>query len=577
MILLREKVNTYKKKYYDIIEQIEINEKVDNILNSLDNKSLFNKLDIEDLIKLLSKTNIDEKEISKIENTIKYVKINDNLNEFKNTLNSIFNCLKQLKKEVISKKECETNLKKCDELLNSIDNKHYIEDFDFIFQIFKELELDIKQVGEIVKSIDSYNRNVSNTYTVTLKEDKVEGNDKDFVNFILQNRNLFTSREIGNLNKICENDFQRLNTIYDYLVASPNFKVIIDNLKKYKTLFLSLLFFSNVDILKSIDGLAEKYSINITRLLPTFFISEKTITSNIDDEFYSHFVGNYENFVAIVNGLSIDMDITKLINECSALFMTPITVINSNIKLLNEYNISLSPSMLNCLKEQNLVKKIDRFIEAGLYDYLKKFPSILLNNDDALFHRIYYAKKNNISIKKRGLLKCITDIDGLEIDYKNYTKKVPVYRPLYFNNPRYNNVLNSTLNINSKEIESNFEFLKEYEDNSVYNIDGICFSKRKVMRIFNECVKQTEKNNFNNLRSRVNNARNIIFALVSDLILDESDYKKIVLFLLEKLGINKLQVDSTENIPLDVLRVNFGLSNEEVQDLVQKTKGNGRN
>lgn len=222
-------------------------------------------------------------------------------------------------------------------------------------------------------------------------------------------------------------------------------------------------------------------------MLPIFFISSNKDNdfSIYKDEFYHNLAGSFETLKEVILMFSSNIEPKILVTEYSTLCMTRKEKIQENINVLNLYGIPLSKNSIKCLTINNLSAKIDKFIEAGLYEYIKSVPAILLNEDEAFFYRIYYANKNGIQIKKRFLFKEITDVDGLDINRDNYLEKVKVYKPSCISS----NLLNDSKTFKSLkgDIKNNLliQLLVDYEINDfVYKISDLYFSKNKVLSIY---------------------------------------------------------------------------------------------
>ena len=84
-------LNEYKKNLESNLKQIELNDKIDNLLLSLENQDNFNKINIVELETMLNTANYDSLTIKKILMTIKYIQLNNALTkEYEKALKEAF-------------------------------------------------------------------------------------------------------------------------------------------------------------------------------------------------------------------------------------------------------------------------------------------------------------------------------------------------------------------------------------------------------------------------------------------------------------------------------------------------------
>lgn len=587
-MIVNQIVNEYKNNLEKDLKQLELNKKIDNFMLSLENQDTFNQINNDEFIELLSKTNYQKELIPSVLNTIKYIQINDSLNlEIKEFLQSIFVNLLILKKDVKQEFEIKELLEKTNSLIETINNPNlYVKNIEFLFHIFDDLKVDMEQIIKFVKEVDVHNDQVLKNKIEKNRENNPDKEEIEIINVVDNNKNkinlnnlvkenndLFTSLE----KELLRNEYvlntssigEKLNYIYETFELS----FIKNNLKKYKKLLVVLLVFSDINIIKDIVDICKNNQIKISNLAPTFFISNKSNHdfSLYEDEFYQNLSSSYESLKEVLKIFSNSINPSKLISEYSTVCMTNYDLLMSNIKTLKTYKIPLSTFSIRGLTLSDLISRIDRFIEFGLYEYIKNVPTIILNQDDAFFHRIYYAKKNNIQIKRRFLNKDITDIDGLGINRKNYKEKVRVYKPNYFNLKFYDKLLTKKQeqdNLSKNIIE---ELLSEYLVNEyTYQINNTLFSKLKVIRLYNnylEEMKKLENKNF------ITDIKGIIFSFISDVILDYDETRKIILELL-KISIKYYGLND-ENI--EILCENFAIKYEDKSSLLNYSKRNGVN
>ena len=579
-------LNEYKKNLESNLKQIELNDKIDNLLLSLENQDNFNKINIVELETMLNTANYDSLTIKKILMTIKYIQLNNSLTkEYEKALKEAFRELLELKHEVISKSECEELLIKIAKLQETITSKDlFISDFDLLFKVFAELKIPMNSIAQFVKEIDKHNQQVilnqkvleedieklGNNQKLTIKEEDSKTNS-NLQAFITKNHSLFSEFEQELLTNEYATHKEQMEEKFAYLNQAVEFKFIKDNLEMYKKLFIILLVFSNLNIIQEIIDLSKKYSIEIASLLPVFFISSNKDNdfSIYKDEFYHNLAGSFETLKEVILMFSSNIEPKILVTEYSTLCMTRKEKIQENINVLNLYGIPLSKNSIKCLTINNLSAKIDNFIEAGLYEYIKSVPAILLNEDEAFFYRIYYANKNGIQIKKRFLFKEITDVDGLDINRDNYLEKVKVYKPSCISS----NLLNDSKTFKSLkgDIKNNLliQLLVDYEINDfVYKISDLYFSKNKVLSIYENYLNSLKIKNIDLLTS----IKGIIIAFISDTILDYEDTKKVVMELLK----NYIKCYDLNQEQIESLCTDFDILKEDMDSLFKQTR-NGVN
>lgn len=603
---MKEHIEKFRELYERQLEQNQYNEKISMLYTSLSSQEEFNKINIYELRDILEK-DYDINVIDSIINTIRYVQVNDNLLEVKDDLLVIFEKYFLKKEAKYTLLECENIINKCNLLNEALSNEElYIEDLDFVFQIFKELNLDMDTILLCVKEIDQHNRMASLSSVKkeeminTIHEiDEIEHieefdiysesvdkkDDNPFIKYVEENSQYLSLFEKNLLLKRYEEEKDVILELFDFINMHSGLIDLKNDLsaKKTKRLFVSIIAFSNIDILNNLSKICYEQQIEFSKLLVNFFISETNNSmENLDDEFYKELTGCYECFIEIINRFSNNkIDLPKLIRECSSIFTINKVLIENNLKVLKEYQIPLTNSSLQVLIVENLKNKIDRFIEMGLYDYVKKMPTALLTNDQALFHRIYWAKKNNKPIKKLGLMHEIKDLNGYDINRSNYLEKVVVYKPETFTHRKIfvNSINNQELVEDYSQYEAYFEELQKYEQDGFYNIEGICISKRKALRIFKLCYEEVDKIKWNDhfeLKKRSDIIISLIVACIGDLILDVNDTKKLLGILFKEFNINLLNEEYNFEIdPLYQIGEIFGLTKDELDIIFNNNVGKG--
>ena len=185
-------------------------------------------------------------------------------------------------------------------------------------------------------------------------------------------------------------------------------------------------------------------------------------------------------------------------------------------------------------------------------------PQILLNKDKALFHRIYYAKKNNLPVKNRFLSKEITSLNGYNINEENYLDLVPTYKLPKFDNEFYKQVrITNPSKIDNRIIKNVIKILDDnfLERDNVYKISDVLVSRNKVIRLFQSFLNLNTNN--------INYFEGLIFSIVNDLLITKDEFDLIVLNVLGKyVNSNNL----TENDAINISK-SLNVDNSRIESL----------
>ena len=94
--------------------------------------------------------------------------------------------------------------------------------------------------------------------------------------------------------------------------------------------------------------------------------------------------GNFDNFMYIINLLKKDKITDEDLDKKNILFTFTKEVISKNLAILNRYGIidNNLPKTVMILNTKNTEYLLDRYIEAGLYDYLKEKQPVLKDDTD---------------------------------------------------------------------------------------------------------------------------------------------------------------------------------------------------
>ena len=526
------------KKYKLSKENNSLEEDYNRLLLCFQNASNFNNLDINLLLKYLEEVNYTIYSKAQIITTINYIKRNNLFNSipYQEFLKSIYESLSTLK----SKKNTNSDnlLSRIDALIETINNKDlFIEDLILVKQILKESNIDIEDIYKIMNDINKHNR-------------RIVKKEKPTINELLEKYGFKVRITNYEANLLKDNIEEKL----EYISKTLEFNFLKETSSSLK---LTLTLLAPLDNIKEILKLSRDVNLNLESIFPIFYLNEDYVIDDNQENYYSLFKGSYETFTKNTRLLhSLGCDINDLYENFGGLFYIDTNVLISNIENLTKYNISFKiPSVL---ESDDLVSKIDMFIESGLYDYIMQVPQILLNKDKALFHRIYYAKKNNLPIKNRFLSKEITSLNGYNINEENYLDLVPTYKLPKFDNEFYKQVrITNPSKIDNRIIKNVIKILDDnfLERDNVYKISDVLVSRNKVIRLFQSFLNLNTNN--------INYIEGLIFSIVNDLLITKDEFDLIILNVLGKyVNSNAL----TENDAINISK-SLNVDNSRIESL----------
>lgn len=165
-------------------------------------------------------------------------------------------------------------------------------------------------------------------------------------------------------------------------------------------------------------------------------LEENILTSDLLTRFYSKLVQSeeYEKLkINIQTTLNYNIQMDKFHRQFDLLFMDT-NLFAENFRVLVEYECKITSRKVidfSMLSDQNLVEKIDSFMEVGLEHLVIHYPEVL-NGDMHLVDRIWICKKLNLPVfdQKNGLLRRdVFDKNLFFVSDKNihqYAKFIPV-------------------------------------------------------------------------------------------------------------------------------------------------------
>ena len=515
------------KKQQKILESNKILiEEFDSLINQI--TSDITQVNIDLLKKYLEYINKDKVDYDvnkdiKIFQAIQLIKANNpNLSnmykltqEQENYLQSIINNLNRQKNIEISKKEDNQKLSMQIEyissnLLNTILNKNdYIQDIETINQILEEEQIDYETRYNILVYILKRNKDLF--LSKRMVEQKINSPQSEEItpNKEEQLKELFSkyAYEFSKIDTefrqqfIQNGDLQNIEEMIKILIPYRNY------VKETDSCLSLLLLYSNKEIFKQIKNIAENNSIRMKEMFkyPSIFIQNVSRDNNDKKEIDVHSpIPSYDIFMNNVNEIKkLKFNFGEIFESMPLEIVGPNKKILSNLKLTREYNLPPSSRSIkksysySALKKTDTFKKIDQYIELGLYDYIK--VNLSINSSPTRIAEIMYVLKNRrdvfeeeerrdvgiVKILKENVLKdfpreAIINIQNSWIDCSANIPNAKQYSKILKNNR--NDEIDELLvlkNLIIRKLEENIT-----RDRMAYNIGGILISRIKVLRIF---------------------------------------------------------------------------------------------
>ena len=271
-----------------------------------------------------------------------------------------------------------------DSLLNAIDNRRYLVDFDVFEKLVKKYEkADIDSIlNDIILNVNRYNIYLMNKkikFAMPVLDNDIPLDDvkidiSDILNYLEVKEEDLDENLIKDLKKNVDKEvFQ--NFAKDIKTSDDLERVLFDKIED-KNILVSILLHSNIENVRSIVKVFKDKEVNINRVvsnIPTIFIKNK-INDNVNYEVLCHyntFMDNYE----LSNEFNIDF---KKIMKFPVFFLNDV---ETNRNLINKL-ISVGAKPANVLEY------------AGNVLVLK--PEIVFNNIETLkFHGVALTDDEN--------------------------------------------------------------------------------------------------------------------------------------------------------------------------------------
>lgn len=376
-----------------------------------------------------------------------------------------------------------------DEVEEVINEDNKVEEFED-----EEVDFNTVEVVEEINSVFNINELLKNNGLIVKNF-----NQEEIDTFVEEDSETI----INNIDLLMDNNFKK-----EFIYQFP--KVLVD-----KELNDKLDFIIN-DLNKDIEDIKLNPLILISYSLSDFKkLVEITNKTGIDAKeiplvvYIKGLQGFLQNYVELVNrGILIDSD--ELSKLACVLTINPIEF-KMSLDMVNSYGISLKKAngkyAIMCLAKSSiqLMNEIDLIIETGEEDILKSYPEVLSNDVMGLVNRIKFIQKAGIPYKAESYGEVIYQSYVMNQDKLNkiVEKKLDLHEVLNLNesngvakalikntdafecldNMSQEDMINS---INSSEYKNVIKDYKQIEDKkNTYIIDGIAFSKNKVIRNIN--------------------------------------------------------------------------------------------
>ena len=459
---------------------------------SLNDYSTFSKVNIDDVVMLLSMVYDEEEEIDeKVEIFFRAIllgqdvvtkfvecitdgnnknfkrKISKSNSELKKDLNAVFKDIykkmKEIKNDIDNQRKYKNKaIQNYKEIINIISNSSNIIDFDKI----SKLKIDENVKYEVLVYILNHNAIINRK--LCEQNGKFHSNDK------LKIKALFNQYNYDNMSSV---DIEKL------LVIAP--KLLEEKLKLLSQItfddeyLVQILLYAKIECIENIINIFSKNILDLKNIAQHINILFDEDNSNIYP-MYTNFMNNIELFK------SKEFSIHNLNNHFNILLMD-YEILFNNIKLLEKYGFDLKNlTNFNLLENISILDMVDGFIEQNLYDYILNNQQIIKSDYDIII-RLIITKYLQLPIfnKNNRIVTSITSGKGFEfdIDYvkgiikndvESYINEMKVLK-----NSRRDFIIDDIYNLDI------IKRLEQFKINDVVlNIDNQFISYNKVLRNF---------------------------------------------------------------------------------------------
>lgn len=391
------------------IKKIDDYKKIEEIFSDVNN---IVKVDNKKLRKILS-TITDDETINGILSNVDMIKIvvngmNDGLDlslddNQKELVKSVYEMVNNYRTELETKdnekKEyLETFISKCEQLSGEI-GTGVVRTIDVLDEIFKENEVPLQ---DVIKSKFNILRNNNNNYNLNIDSHTKEEVD---LRIVLKRMNIEFDKYSELEKKILINHID-LSSVGDLVDLIADNQIELNQFD-----LLTILLFSNVENVKTIYEVSNKYNLEFSKLfkIPGVFISDKEhekITAIVeenkeDSEFNTieklKYIGTYNELFIKNIGMLEEHNID--VKECfeSNILSLIVPDIKKNITILSDLKLS-NKNFSIIVINPFLATSISSFNEFGLKDYIKDNPLRLTTS----YYRLKQINSNIIAARKSG-------------------------------------------------------------------------------------------------------------------------------------------------------------------------------
>lgn len=534
---------------------------INNILDNY-NRNIFLLIDLEKYINYF-KINEDDKEIIngiiivlKAFRNNKFAKLPNDIRrsiQSNSIMKKYIEDLLNMKNDYEQYKAVPNQMQEILEYIQSLERNSYIEDLNKIFDIIRNIKIDLKIKRDISIKIAEYNIAVGQ-YMANYDYTEEEYVDKVFSYRVSYEDLKNILEKYGyNIEKLNEEILEKIlllgniNDIEYILQWYNKLELDIDIEKKTDDKYFHLLYRCDSKIIDRMEMISKELNIDIKKLLVKSLSAfmhkatkdmKKIKETNKKTNDSIQLIGSYEDFVANKNLLSdYGYDIVESYNKCPSIFIYSNKKLKSNIKALEKYGINVKENhdsiKLSGLKSTDILLTIDKFIELDEFDYIKNNTSRLqLGPDHVIFYRLYKAKKNNVdfrSNRQKGTYKSFITQDAIGKDFVSNDNKqcdTNTIIPNIFNESTREllqqsyNISNSIISeeILDSEIIRKLDSLYLRDNQIVYYINNIRISRFKVIRLLSSLKDYIETLDINDL---------LLYCITYNSILNQAEFDSI--------------------------------------------------
>lgn len=389
------------------------------------------------------------------------------------------------------------------ERLSTKKNQAFIteQDLSFCLTCFDHLQLYPEEQNELLYGVFQYNEKLKRQFVKEHKEQKRQAELKDQLYYLIQE---YPEYQLQYEDILLLRKYGYFETIKD----------VLKTLKKYHVQknphILSLLLFSNAEIIETVGQICTKYEIDINDFnnLPGIFFASGSGKRKLDSVLKPYYrEGQYQNFIANVAFMQqLGVDLHKILDKSKVLFVSSNQFIQSNLQVLQQYSFDIENQILGgkspkatTLMVFHLAEKLDRFIEVDCNLYIHNNPTKLTTFRPEMMTRIEFANKAGISIYRSDntihwqLSKDIVSGNGLSLSMKEIERTIPMDANEEINASPYKDFFYQTKREEYRPEDYETDFIIDQLDARYlkaelpdqYNIHHAIYSRNKILYYYN--------------------------------------------------------------------------------------------